>query len=90
MKTDGTDLTRLMSTTALHSTATETMDFATTFGWGIDQPWANVSRDGTSYLIMLFNTSDGPNRLLLGRISGGRPTPFTLGPTTSPIGWTLL
>jgi len=96
VNTDGTGLTRLNSEAAIiKDPAFEEMSFAGAFGWNMDQPWANASRDGT-YYSMAVNFHDitlslnGLNRILVGSINGGAPVTIASGHDATPVGWTTM
>jgi len=91
MNTDGTGLTRLSSDAAiLKDAANEDMFFTGPFGWTMDQPWANASRDGAYYSIQVYNYGNGPSRLLIGSMKGGVPVTCASGPQEAPVGWTMM
>lgn len=89
MNTDGTGLRRL--TTEGTSESTSLNSFS-------QYPWSNVSRDGSTYALLVIKTlNPGTNplsyTLLIGNLNGG--TPLTIasiadGTTLDMVGWTTL
>ncbi len=92
VNTDGSGLTMLSSETAIiKDAANEEMSFAGFFGWNMDQPWTNTSRDGTYYSIQVQNhEGNGSVRLLIGSMNGGAPVTVASGVNASPVGWTTM
>ena len=92
VNTDGTGLTMLSSEAAIiKDPANEEIDFAGQFGWNMDQPWANASRDGAYYSVQVNNhEGNGSSRLLIGLINGGAPVTFASGPVEALVGWTTM
>jgi len=92
MNTDGTGLTRLSSEADIIKDAVnEGVGFAWPFGWNMDQPWANASRDGAYYSIQVYNyKGNGSARLLIGSMNGGAPVTFASGPVEALVGWTTM
>jgi eukaryotic-like serine/threonine-protein kinase len=93
MNTDGTGLTRLNNEAAIiKDPAHEAMNFTGPFGWTMDQPWANASRDGAYYsmAVIYSGTVNGPNRILVGSMNGGAPVTVASGVNASPVGWTTM
>ena len=92
--TTGTGLTKLTSAAAIiKDPANEEINFVGHFGWNIDLPWSNVSRDGAYYSIQVHSRADnGLDRLLIGSMNGGTPVAIASGPVNgeSPIGWTTM
>lgn len=84
VNTNGTGLTGLLSDAAIiKDPAHERIGFA----------GANVSRDGAFYSLEVFfegGTADGPNRLLIGSMSGGAPVTFASSPGAWLVGWTTM
>ncbi len=90
MNTDGTGLTRLISETAIiKDVAYQGLGFVGLFGWTMDQPWANASRDGTFYSIAVLDHLV-PIRLLIGSMNGGAPVTIVSGSMVAPVGWTTM
>jgi hypothetical protein len=96
VNTDGTGLTRLNSeATIIKDPAHEQMNFTGLFGWNMDQPWANASRDGAYYSMSVTfhdytGTLNGPNRILVGSMNGGAPVTIASGVNATPVGWTTM
>jgi eukaryotic-like serine/threonine-protein kinase len=92
VKTDGTGLTMLSSDAAiLKDAANEEINFMGLFGWNMDQPWANASRDGAYYSIQVNNRAgNGSVRLLIGSMNGGVPVTIASGTVVGPVGWTTM
>ena len=92
VNTDGTGLTMLSSEAAIiKDPVNEEMTFAGLFGWNMDQPWANASRDGAYYSIQVYNhAGNGSVRLLVGSMNGGAPVTVASGPVEAPVGWTTM
>ena len=92
VNTDGSGMTMLSSETAIiKDAANEEMNFAGLFGWNMDQPWANTSRDNAYYSIQVQNhEGNGSVRLLIGSMNGGAPVTIASGPVEAPIGWTTM
>ena len=93
VNSDGTGLTMLTSAAAfIKDPAHEGMSFAGHFGWNMDQPWANASRDGAYYsmAVIYSGTVNGPNRILVGSMNGGAPVTVASGVNASPVGWTTM
>ncbi len=96
VNTDGTGLTMLTSAAAIiKDPAHEGMSFAGHFGWNMDQPWANASRDGAYYSMAVnfhdYNgTLNGPNRILVGSMNGGAPVTIASSYDATPVGWTTM
>jgi hypothetical protein len=92
MNTDGSGLTRLNNEAdIIKDAANEEMNFAGLFGWTMDQPWANASRDGAYYSIQVQNhEGNGSSRLLIGSMNGGAPMTVASGPVEAPVGWTTM
>lgn len=91
MNTDGTGLTRLSSEAAIvKDKANEEVCFTGIFGWNMDQPWANVSRDGAYYSFQVYNHGNGPSRVLIGSMNGGVPLTVASGSVEAPVGWTTM
>jgi eukaryotic-like serine/threonine-protein kinase len=92
MSTDGTGLTMLSSEAAIiKDAANEEMNFTGLFGWTMDQPWANASRDDAYYSVQVYNhAGNGSVRLLIGSMNGGAPVTFASGPVEAPVGWTMM
>jgi len=93
VNSDGTGLTMLTSAAAIiKDPAHEGMSFAGHFGWNMDQPWANASRDGAYYsmAVIYSGTVNGPNRILVGSMNGGTPVTVASGVNASPVGWTTM
>ena len=86
MNTDGTGLTRL--TTDAHGVQISLCQFS-------QNPWSNVSRDGSMYAFETFGTGTYPETysLLSGSLSGGSPTAFASiadGTHLEIVGWTTM
>jgi len=93
VNSDGTGLTMLTTAAAIiKDPAHEGMSFAGHFGWNMDQPWANASRDGAYYsmAVIYSGTVNGPNRILVGSMNGGTPVTVASGVNASPVGWTTM
>jgi hypothetical protein len=85
LNTDGTELTRLISESAyIKDPAHEMVGFANGLSSRMDQPWANASRDGALYSIVVFVTDNsgmisGPDRTMVGSMNGGAPVAIARG-----------
>lgn len=91
INTDGTGLTKLSSSAdIIKDAANEETCFAGIFGWNMDQPWANASRDGAYYSFQVYNHGNGPSRVLIGSMNGGVPLTVASGPVEVPVGWTTM
>jgi hypothetical protein len=92
VNTDGTGLTMLSSEAAIiKDAANEEVNFTGLFGWNMDQPWANASRDGAYYSIQVQNhAGNGSVKLLIGSMNGGAPVTVASGVNASPVGWTTM
>ncbi|MGZ3626414.1 MAG: TolB family protein [Ktedonobacteraceae bacterium] len=96
VNTDGTGLTRLNNEAAIiKDPAYEEMGFTGKFGWNIDQPWANASRDSAYYsMAVTFHditlSLNGLNRILIGSMDGGAPVTIASGHDATPVGWTTM
>jgi eukaryotic-like serine/threonine-protein kinase len=92
VNTDGTGLTMLSSEAAIiKDAANEEVNFIGLFGWNMDQPWANASRDGAYYFMQVNNhAGNGSSRLLIGSMNGGVPVTIVSGPVEAPVGWTTM
>ena len=83
INTDGTGLTRL---TTDSGNQTSSLNNSSQF------PWSNVSRDGSTYSLLVLNGPTGS--LEIGAISGGTPTTIATfgssGPFLDLVGWTTM
>ena len=86
VNTDGTGLTRL---------TTETPGATTSLCQFTQNPWSNVSRDGSMYAFETNNSGTYPYTYTLsfGSLDGGSPTPFASisdGTQLATVGWTTM
>jgi eukaryotic-like serine/threonine-protein kinase len=76
---DGTSLVRL---------TTDSIQEPHIFNIYSQNPWSNVSRDGSKYV--LTPNGLGISMLLIGSLHGGTPTELTDSPEVSMVGWTTM
>lgn len=87
VNTDGTSLTRLTSDGAGVSGGPSNFCLFT------QDPWSNVSRDGTLFALQHNSANYKTQSLLLGSLNGGTPTTFASisdGTQLSIVGWTTM
>jgi hypothetical protein len=87
VNTDGTGLTRLTSDGAGVSGG------PSNFCPFTQDPWSNVSRDGTLFALQHNSANGKTQSLLFGSLNGGTPTTFASisdGTQLSIVGWTTM
>ena len=92
IQSNGIGRTKLTSAaTIIKDPTNEEINFAGHFGWNIDIPWANVSRDGAYYSIQVHSRANNAlERILIGSMNGGTPVTIASGPAEAPVGWSTM